>query len=70
MINSSGSRQNFHVIEPLNQNRWQISYIKPDGGLVPGSHVEIQVKFIPPVKSDDNDENKITIHQVTLGLHI
>ena len=63
MINSSGARQNFHVIEPINQNRWQISYIKPDGGLVPGGHVEIQVKFITPTKAERSGE-KGTIYQV------
>jgi len=68
VINSSGARQNFHVIEPLNQNRWQISYIKPDGGLVPGGHVEIQVKFLPQAKSDHNLE-KGSIYQDSIKLH-
>jgi hypothetical protein len=68
VINSSGARQNFHVIEPINQNRWQISYIKPDGGLVPGGHVEIQVKFITPTKAERSGE-KGTIYQDSIRLH-
>ena len=52
IINASNTRANFHIIAPINTNRWQISYEKPEGGVVPGKHVEITVNFIAP-KSDD-----------------
>ena len=68
VINSSGGRQNFHVIPPINQNRWSISYAKPEGGLVPGGHVEIQVKFLKPTKSEQTLQEG-AIYQVFLKIN-
>jgi len=68
VINSSGGRQNFHVIPPINQNRWSISYAKPEGGLVPGGHVEIQVKFLKPPKSEQTLQEG-AIYQDSIRLH-
>ena len=52
IINASSTRANFHIIAPINTNRWQISYEKPEGGVVPGKHVEITVNFAAPHKDD------------------
>jgi len=64
VINTSASRQNFHVIEPINHKVWSISYKKPDGGLVPGGNIEINVKFILPQNSEAN-----SIYQDSIRLH-
>lgn len=64
VINTSASRQNFHVIEPINHKVWSISYKKPDGGLVPGGNIEINVKFICPHNTENN-----SIYQDSIRLH-
>merc|ERR1712134_255306 len=53
---------------PINQNRWSISYAKPEGGLVPGGHVEIQVKFLKPTKSEQTLQEG-AIYQDSIRLH-
>ena len=42
------------MIEPINHKVWSISYKKPDGGLVPGGNIEINVKFICPQNTENN----------------
>ena len=51
------------MIEPINHKVWSISYKKPDGGLVPGGNIEINVKFICPPNTENNSiyqENILT----------
>lgn len=66
IINASNTRANFHIIAPINTNRWQISYEKPEGGVVPGKHVEITVNFIAPKNDDLVTDN---IFQDSIRIH-
>ena len=66
VINTSSSRQNFHLIEPLNHKVWSVVYKKPDGGLVPGGSVEITVKFNLPCCQQ---QQQTAIYQDSIRLH-